>query len=74
MTNNPDSKPDGRYDRGTLVMAALLFAGFCALIYFLPVVMAALGGGGAGVQIAAVAFILALPFVGLWLRGRSKRR
>lgn len=69
-----DRQPESTYDRKTLVMAALIFVGFCLLIYFLPVVMTALGGGGVGAQIAAVAFILLLPFIGFWLRGRMKNR
>ena len=62
-----------RYDGKTLITAGLLFAGFSALVYFLPAIMMAVGGGNPWAAGAVVAAVLILPFAGLWLRGRSRR-
>ncbi|WP_349362780.1 MAG: hypothetical protein ABL307_10730 [Roseitalea porphyridii] len=73
-----DARPDGvsspDYDRGTLIIAGLIFIGFALLLYFLPAIMTAIGGDNPWAAGAAVGFVLVLPFLGLWLRGRSRRR
>ena len=62
------------YGRGTLIVAGLIFVGFALLLYFLPVIMTAIGGDSPWAAGAAIAAVLVLPFLGLWLRGRSRRR
>lgn len=69
---HPDD--NSRYDRKTLVAAALLLVGFAALVYFLPPLMLMLGGDNRWIAGAAIAFVLVLPFAGLWLRGRYRRK
>lgn len=73
----PDDKRNGKppdYDRGTLIVAGLIFVGFALVAYFLPAIMTAIGGENRWVAGAAVAAVLVLPFLGLWLRGRSRRQ
>ncbi|WP_131571276.1 hypothetical protein [Oricola cellulosilytica] len=65
---------NGRYDRKTLVTAALLLVGFGALVYFLPPLMLMLGGNNRWIAGAVLAAVLVLPFAGLWLRGRYRRK
>lgn len=75
--NAPDDKGHTRppdYDRGTLVAAGLIFVGFALLLYFLPAIMTAIGGDNPWAAGAAVAAVLMLPFLGLWLRGRARRQ
>lgn len=67
-----DASANG-YDRGTLVMAGLIFVGFALLVYFLPAIMTAIGGDNPWAAGAAVGAVLVLPFLGLWLRGRTRR-
>ncbi|MCR9123547.1 MAG: hypothetical protein NXH91_14880 [Phyllobacteriaceae bacterium] len=62
------------YDRSTLIVAGLIFVGFALLLYFLPAIMTAIGGDNPWAAGAAVGAVLVLPFLGLWLRGRSRRR
>ena len=74
----PESEPNGdpkppAYDRGTLIAAGLIFVGFALLLYFLPTLMTAIGGDNPWAAGAAIAAVLVLPFLGLWLRGRSQR-
>jgi len=63
----------GREDWRNAGAAAVLFAAFAALAYFLPTMMLAAGDVSplAGIVVAAV--FLVLPFVVLWLRSRAKR-
>ena len=61
------------YDARTLVGAAAILIGFGALLYFLPSIMLVIGGESRWLAGAVVAVVLALPFIGLWLRGRSRR-
>ena len=70
----PDKVPSPDYDHGTLVIAGLIFVGFALLLYFLPAIMTAIGGDNPWVAGAAVGAVLILPFLGLWLRGRARRR
>ena len=69
---NGATKPP-EYDRGTLIIAALIFVGFALLLYFLPVIMNAIGGDNPWAAGVAIAAVLVLPFAGLWLRGRVRR-
>ena len=72
---NPDRNDNpSEYGRGTLIVAGLIFVGFALLLYFLPVIMTAIGGDSPWAAGAAIAAVLVLPFLGLWLRGRSRRR
>ena len=64
---------NGNYDRKTLISAALLLAGFALILYFLPSIMIAIGAQSPVLAAAVVAAVLLLPFIGLWLRGRSRR-
>jgi len=68
-----DPQPSKTYDRSTLIVAGLIFAGFCLLLYFLPAIMTAIGGDNPWAAGIAIAAILVLPFAGLWLRGRVQR-
>jgi hypothetical protein len=75
----PQNEEDGapkppEYDRGTLIVAGLIFVGFALLLYFLPAIMTAIGGDNPWAAGAAVGAVLVLPFLGLWLRGRSRRK
>lgn len=72
--SGPDNAPSPDYERGTLVIAGLIFVGFALLIYFLPAIMTAIGGDNPWVAGAAVGTVLVLPFLGLWLRGRARRK
>ncbi len=54
-------------------MAAVLFAAFAALAYFLPTMMLAAGDVSPLAGIAVAAIFLVLPFIVLWLRSRAKR-
>ena len=74
MSEKEPGRMDPHYDRSTLVSAALVFVGFGLLIYFLPAIMLALGGENPVLGGLAVAAILVLPFAGLWLRGRARRK
>lgn len=72
----PDENGHARppdYDRGTLIVAGLIFVGFALLLYFLPAIMTAIGGDNPWAAGTAIAAVLVLPFAGLWLRGRVKR-
>lgn len=60
-------------DKRNALMAALLFAVFAALAYFLPSIMLAAGAVSPAIAIVVAAVFLVLPFVVLWLRGRAKR-
>ena len=60
------------YPKSTLFMAALIFISFSLLIYFLPVIMLAVGGQNRWISGSVVAAVLVLPFVGLWLRGKKR--
>jgi len=64
---------NGNYDRKTLISAALLLVGFALILYFLPSIMMAIGAQSPVLAAAVVAAVLLLPFIGLWLRGRSRR-
>ncbi|MAS07992.1 MAG: hypothetical protein CL534_25335 [Ahrensia sp.] len=64
---------NGNYDRRTLISAALLLVGFALILYFLPSIMMAIGAQSPVLAAAVVAAVLLLPFIGLWLRGRSRR-
>ena len=63
-----------KYDRKTLIAAAALFIGFALLIFFLPNIMMGIGSQSPILSVVIVAAVLLLPFVGLWLRGRARRR
>ncbi|WP_193174866.1 hypothetical protein [Oricola nitratireducens] len=65
---------NNEYDRKTLVTAAAIFIGFALILYFLPNIMIAVGGENRWLAGAVVAAVLVLPFVGLWLRGRWRRK
>jgi uncharacterized membrane protein YqjE len=65
---------NNEYDRKTLVSAAVIFIGFALVLYFLPDIMIAVGGENRWLAGAVVAAVLVLPFVGLWLRGRWRRK
>jgi membrane protein DedA with SNARE-associated domain len=65
---------NNEYDRKTLVSAAVIFIGFALILYFLPNIMIAVGGENRWLAGAVVAAVLVLPFVGLWLRGRWRRK
>ena len=69
----PAANPPG-YDTGTLVMAGLIFVGFALLLYFLPAIMTAIGGDNPWAAGTAIGAVLVLPFLGLWLRGRSRKK
>ncbi len=72
-TDPENKKPAAEYDTATLIGAGVIFVGFGLLVYFLPLIMLAIGGEsplGAGLAIAGV---LVLPFIGFWLRGRNRR-
>ena len=71
--NRDDDRPSSEHGRGTLIVAGLIFVGFALLLYFLPVIMTAIGGDSPWAAGAAIAAVLVLPFLGLWLRGRSRR-
>ena len=62
------------YDRGTLIIAGAIFVGFALLLYFLPAIMTAIGGDNPWAAGIAIGVVLVLPFLGLWLRGRVKRK
>ncbi|MEO0544271.1 MAG: hypothetical protein AAFY99_10680 [Pseudomonadota bacterium] len=62
------------YSRSTLLVAAALFIGFCLLLFFLPQIMLAIGGDNSWVAGSVIGAVLILPFVGFWLRGRSRRK
>lgn len=64
---------DDGYDRKTLITAAALFIGFCLLVFYAPSIMLMIGGEHGYVAGAFVVGVMALPFVGFWLRGRTKR-
>lgn len=64
---------NGNYDRKTLISAAILFVGFALILYFLPSIMMAIGAQSPVLAAVVVAAVLLVPFVGLWLRGRSRR-
>jgi len=64
---------NGNYDRKTLISAAILFIGFALVLYFLPTIMMAIGAQSPALAAIVVAAVLLVPFVGLWLRGRSRR-
>ncbi|MBK8457398.1 MAG: hypothetical protein IPL47_10085 [Phyllobacteriaceae bacterium] len=63
---NPD-------DKRSAAMAAVLFAAFAALAYFLPTIMLAVGDVSIVAAVGVAAAFLVLPFVVFWLRGRAKR-
>ncbi|QKV20326.1 hypothetical protein [Oricola thermophila] len=65
---------DGGYDRKTLITAGAIFIGFALLVYFLPNIMLAIGGENRWLAGAVVFIVLVLPFLGLWLRGRMRRK
>ena len=65
---------NNEYDRKTLVAAAVIFIGFALVLYFLPNIMLAVGGENRWLAGAVVAAVLVAPFLGLWLRGRSRRK
>lgn len=62
------------YDRGTLIIAGAIFVGFALLLYFLPAIMTAIGGDNPWAAGIAIGAVLILPFLGLWLRGRVRRK
>ena len=62
------------YDARTIIAAAVIFIGFAALVYMLPAIMNAVGGENRWLAGAVIAAVLVLPFIGLWLRGRYRRR
>ena len=59
---------------GFQCFAGGIFVGFALLLYFLPAMMTAIGGDNPWAAGAAVAAVLVLPFLGLWLRGRARRK
>ena len=65
---------DSGYDAATLAGAAIVLIGFALLVWFLPSIMLAIGGGNPVLAGLAIAVVLVLPFAGLWLRGRSRRK
>ena len=66
--------PDNdRYEPGTLIAAAIIFAGIAVVLYFMPNIMLAAGARSPWLAGAVIAVVLVLPFVGLWLRGRSRK-
>ena len=62
------------YDRKTIWAAAGIFAGFCAITFFLPAIMEAVGTDYPYLTGALIAAFLVLPFAGLWMRGRNKSK
>lgn len=70
----PEKDQNQTYDRKTIVTAAGLFIGFCAVTYFLPNIMNAVGTSNPYLTGGLIAAFLILPFIGLWLRGRSKSK
>lgn len=73
--SGPDKpEDDNAYDVQTLITAGALFLGLCLVIFFLPSIMSAVGGENVWAAGAIIALILVVPFVGLWLRGRMKRK
>lgn len=64
---------NGNYDGKTLAAAAALFIGFALILYFLPSIMMAIGAQSPVLAALVVAAVLLVPFIGLWLRGRSRR-
>ncbi|MEM5503046.1 hypothetical protein WNY59_15770 [Ahrensia kielensis] len=70
--NTPDKNQN--YDRKTIITAAGIFIGFCAVTYFLPTIMTAVGTSNQYLTGGIIAAFLVLPFVGLWLRGRNKSK
>ncbi len=68
------AKPPNAYDTPTLIVAGLIFVGFCLALYFLPTIMLVIGGDNPVAAGIMIAVILVLPFAGLWLRGRVRRR
>ncbi|WP_425417096.1 hypothetical protein [Oricola indica] len=68
------SENKNQYDSKTLATAAAIFIGFALLIFFLPNIMQAVGGENRILAGAIVVGVLVLPFVGLWLRGRIRRK
>ncbi|WP_306117589.1 MULTISPECIES: hypothetical protein [unclassified Roseitalea] len=73
MIDPGNDRPPRGYDRATLIVAGLIFVGFVLLLYFLPVIMTAIGGDSPWLAGLAIAAVLVLPFAGLWLRGRARR-
>lgn len=67
-------KPPSGYDTPTLIVAGLIFVGFCLLLYFLPTIMFIVGGENTVAAGVVIVLVLLLPFGGLWLRGRMRRR
>jgi hypothetical protein len=61
-------------NRRTLMAAAIIFAGFVLVAWFLPDIMLAAGNISPVLAGAVVVVFLLGFFVLLWLRGRSKRR
>lgn len=69
MTGN-----DNRYDRRTLIGAGLAFAAFALFLYFVPDIMLTVGSVSPILAAVVVGVVLLLPFAGLWLHARLKRR
>ncbi|WP_053999961.1 hypothetical protein [Ahrensia marina] len=70
----PEKDKNTGYDRKTIITAAGIFIGFCVVTYFLPNIMSAVGTSNPYLTAGVIAAFLILPFVGLWLRGRSKSK
>lgn len=68
------SDDKNQYDSKTLATAAAIFIGFALVIFFLPNIMQAIGGENRIFAGAVVVGVLVLPFIGLWLRGRMRRK
>ncbi|MCI5074746.1 hypothetical protein [Oricola sp.] len=68
------SDKNSQYDARTLAAAAAIFIGFALIIFFLPNIMLAVGEQNRVLAGAVVIGVLVLPFVGLWLRGRMRRK
>lgn len=61
-------------DRKTLIIAAVILFGFGSGLYFMPVIMRAIGEWSSiAAAIFAAVFVIAF-FAVFWLRGRYQRR
>jgi len=73
MSDDDKNNDDRTYEPRTLLTALAIFVGFALVLYFLPNIMLAVGGENRWLAGVIVAAVLVLPFLGLWLRGRSRR-
>lgn len=65
---------NNRYDTRTLIAAGLAFGALALILYFLPPIMMAAGAVSPWLAAVVVGAVMILPFAGLWLHARMKRK